>query len=175
MPLVPTGFGSTDAGKIACKAGPVAAKQINVVAYFLAELSLAISEQTYGEVCTPSDSFWETNYQEGRQNAIYDNVITNHGNIITTFQATQQLKIMLGEISDGVKEANENEQRRRLLEIVCTDREGKVPAGCTCVDTSLEAGGFSEPGCEKPSCQDFTLLCDGIGNNYPYIAQLRQG
>ena len=104
----------------------------------------------------------ESDEMKGRQYSIYKNVITNHGNIITTFQATQQLKIMLGEVSDGVKEANEAllEDKNRRLQLE------------DCVNTT-SADGFKR-GCNQTSCEDITKLCDG-SPNYPYIATLRQG
>jgi len=175
FPLTVVAGVGTDAPKSICIAAAVPFEFTVGTALFLADIALDISDKIYAEIVDGTNAA----YTSGRQESIYENVITNHGNIITTFQATQQLKIMLGEVSDGVKEANEalldEDRRRRLRDVECTDREGKVPENCTCVDTSLEAGGFSEPGCAKASCQDLTKLCDGIGNNYPYIAELRQG
>ena len=64
-----------------------------------------------------------TNEQNARQEAIYANVITNHGNIIQTFYATQQLKVMLGDIGEGLEGDREDrdDQRRRLQEENCID------------------------------------------------------
>uniref|UniRef100_A0A7S4M8E9 Uncharacterized protein n=1 Tax=Odontella aurita TaxID=265563 RepID=A0A7S4M8E9_9STRA len=92
-----------------------------------------------------------------RQKAIYENVITNHGNIITTFHATQQLKVMLGEISDGIAELaeEEEEQRRRMMENGCKST----------------ADGYTNP-CDKVSCEDPTRFCDG-SFNFEYVAFLR--
>lgn len=160
IPLVVVLGTGSDAPRTICKAGPIIASQIISVLAYAAELALDVSERIYSELMTPSDALWETSYQNGRQEAIYKNVITNHGNIITTFQATQQLKVMLGEISDGLEEDREEETRRRLQE--------------TCVNTT-SADGYKDKGtCNATACEDFTRLCDG-SFNFPYIANLRQG
>ena len=141
---------------------------------FAAQTVLSIAERTYGEVCTPGDDIWETSYQTARQDAIYNNAITNGRNIITTFYATQQLKIMLGEISDGLEADREelDNQRRRLLQSnPCTYTEGLDLTNCTCVNTSR---GFSPAPCGVISCQDENRLCDG-SHNYPLISELVTG
>ena len=78
------------------------------------------------------------------------------GNIITTFHATQQLKLMLGEISEGLAE-DDHDDGRRLTE---------------CINTTF--GVFEMPPCSLPSCQDPSKLCDG-SNKYQHIAYLMQG
>jgi len=131
--------------------------------------SSELSERIYSEVV---DKDVNTKYAGGRADAIYENVITNHGNIIATFKSTRELKTMLGEISDGLAEDREDEQRRRLQENICVFEEVPDLGGCTCVVT---IDGFQAPGkCDKPSCENPTKLCDG-SNNFPYIAFLRQG
>ena len=94
------------------------------------------------------------NYEDDRQDTLYQNIITNHGNIITTFAATQQLKVMLGEISVGLAKDDE-EERRRLS---------------NCKDTLK---GWEHP-CTEVSCQNPARFCDG-SHNYPYVAYLRGG
>jgi len=159
--LIPI-IGGTDVARAVCKAPITTAITISDVVLFAAETLSDVSDRAYSEVCTPSPSQVESDEMKGRQYSIYKNVITNHGNIITTFQATQQLKIMLGEVSDGVKEANEAllEDKNRRLQLE------------DCVNTT-SADGFKR-GCNQTSCEDITKLCDG-SPNYPYIATLRQG
>lgn len=144
--------GCTDVARTVCEISTFPLKALFPALIFAAELALSISERIYDEKCTPSPSQVESDKMKGRQNAIYENVITNHGNIITTFQATQQLKIMLGEVSDGVKEANEAllEENNRRLQLE------------DCVNTT-SADGFKR-GCNQTSCEDITKLCDGSPN-----------
>eukprot|EP00957_Ditylum_brightwellii_P148868 11333262-Ditylum_brightwellii.AAC.1 len=122
---------------------------ISAIAKFAVQTFLDSSEQIYTEIVGTKNE----DHSSDRSDAIYQNVITNHGNIITTFAATQQLKVMLGEISEGLAK-DDDENRRRLLS--------------DCVST---ADGYIS-GCEEVSCEDITRLCDG-SFNYPYIAHLK--
>lgn len=156
--LVPDILGS-DVGKVACNVPVVVVKTISKVAIFLAELAISLSERLYFELV---DKDKNAAFAGGRDNSIYRNVITNHGNIIQIFYAAQQLKTMLGEVSDVVKETNgalENDDRRRLQ---LKD----------CVNTT-SADGFL-PQCSKVSCEDPAKLCDG-SPNFKYIAFLQLG
>ena len=110
----------------------------------------------------------------GRDDSIYNNVITNHGNIIQTFYATQQLKTMLGDVQTGLegdREERDEQRRRRLQSVPCTYAEGLDLTDCTCVDTSR---GFSPAPCGVISCQNENKLCDGT-YNYPLISELITG
>ena len=159
IPCVPIPIvgGCTDVPKIACLAAPTVLERLAKFFVFAAETAFDISERIYGELCT-SDGV-DFARQQGRQEAIYENTITNHGNIIQTFYATQQLKVMLGDISEGLdgdREDRDDQGRRLLLE--------------NCIDTTA---GYLSPPCAQSSCQDPTKLCDS-SNNYPYIASLIQ-
>ena len=129
---------------------------------FAVQLILDIFDRIYGEICTPGDDIWETSYQTARQDAIYDNSILNARNIITTFAATQQLKVMLGDVQAGLEDDREERKGdgRRLQEENCKD-----------FDISR---GFLEAPCNQTACQDSTRLCDG-SYNYPYISELITG
>ena len=174
IPCVPIPFaGCTDFGEKVCKIPIEIAKSIVRASLFVTEISLDVLDRVYG-TCTPADDVWESSYQLARQDATYNNAITNGRNIITTFYATQQLKIMLGEISDGLeadREERDNQRRRRLQSVPCTYTEELDLSDCTCVDTSR---GFSPAPCGVISCQDENRLCDG-SYNYPLISELVTG
>eukprot|EP00581_Thalassiosira_minuscula_P005786 CAMPEP_0183744146 /NCGR_PEP_ID=MMETSP0737-20130205/65580_1 /TAXON_ID=385413 /ORGANISM="Thalassiosira miniscula, Strain CCMP1093" /LENGTH=2327 /DNA_ID=CAMNT_0025979781 /DNA_START=237 /DNA_END=7220 /DNA_ORIENTATION=- len=120
----------------------------------LARVALSISEQLFNELATPSPSEPYSSFEDDRQRSIYKNGITSIRNSITIFQATQQLKSILGNIENGLEEDRAAETRRRLKE--------------TCFDTAEL--GYQDPGtCDLPSCEDFTRLCDR-SYNLPYIA-----
>ena len=157
--LVP-GLGCSDLAKSLCKVPPAGLGFSFTTASFAAELALSIADRTYNERCEPNGAIWETNYQEIRQNAIYNNAITNGRNIITTFAATQQLKIMLGDVQAGL-EADREER----------DDQGRRLQSDDCVDTPR---GFLTAPCSEVTCQDPARLCDG-SYNYPYISGLVTG
>lgn len=121
------------------------------VIYYVLKVAHVISKILFGKIVEKQNR----KYEIERQKSIYENVITNHGNIITTFYATQQLKVMLGEISEGIAKDEEDENRRLAL--------------ADCVD----ANSFVYP-CDKLLCDDPTKYCDG-GPNYPLIAGLKGG
>ena len=101
------------------------------------------------------DEQWR-DYGDDRRVSIYENVITLHGNIIASFYATQELKVLLGEFSEAIAEEEEEEDRRRRLS--------------DCVST---AQGYSTD-CSTVSCEDPTRMCDG-SINFPYVASLKGG
>ena len=150
---LPEAFGA----KALCQLPVLAARVAFELLVLALEIALGVSENLYGEQATPSDQVGETEFQKGRQDAIYENVITNHGNIIATFKGTEQLKVMLG----GVLEDEDNVLRRRLQSNSCEFDE--IDPDCTCVLTR-NSGYIS--GCTKPSCEDPTRLCDGTPCTY---------
>lgn len=169
IPCVPVPFaGCTDFLKVACKALGNGLKAVFPVLIYAAELALELSQKIYDEVVDEGDA----DYESERQTAIYENSILNARNVITTFHATQQLKVMLGDISEGLEGIREGENDRRLLQSnSCVYTEGsELSPECTCVSTN---DGF-QLGCRIPSCEDPTRLCDG-SYNYQYIAALLTG
>ena len=161
IPCVPTpGVGCIDAPRTTCSIIPTGVSTGITVAFFAAETVFEIVERFNGEYCEPNGALWETSYQTLRQDAIYNNAITNARNIITTFAATQQLKVMLGDVQTGL-EADREER----------DDQGRRLQSDDCVDTSL---GFQIAPCLKVSCQDPVRLCDK-SYNYPYISELITG
>ena len=146
--------------KPVCIAPAVAAKTALNVVKVATELAVSVADRFYGEICTPGDDIWETSYQTARQDAIYNNAITNGRNIITTFAATQQLKVMLGDVQAGL-EADREER----------DDQGRRLQSDDCVDTS---SGFLTAPCREVSCQNENKLCDG-SFNYPLISSLITG
>lgn len=151
------GVGFSDIGKVVCTAAVGSNKITYQVILDITGQLLDIAVRIYGEVC-------KNLYQPALQDAIYDNVILNAKNIITTFAATQQLKVMLGDVQAGLeddREERDNEIRRRLLSENCFDTKklGFRPVGC------IERN--------ETSC-DPTRLCDG-SYNYTYISSLISG
>lgn len=135
-----------------CQIAATTVKTVNVILEFIGRQAMDISQRIYDEVVGGKNSA----YAGERQESIYENAIANHGNIITTFYATQQLKVMLGEISDGIAEEREDENRRLAVD-----------------DCDEISPPYRFP-CNKVSCADPTRYCDG-GFNYPYIAFLKGG
>ena len=158
--LVPVA-GCTDFPKAICFAVGNTLKVVFPVLIYAVELSLDIAQKIYDEVVDGGNA----NYESERQTAIYENSILNARNVITTFHATQQLKVMLGDISEGLEGIREDENGRRL-QTQCSE----LSPECTCVSTN---DGF-QLGCSIPSCEDPTRLCDG-SYNYQYIATLLTG
>jgi len=138
-----------------CQIPVTIAKTAMEIFLFVLRCAIRLSEGIYHEVITVKEGI----YGDDRLASIYENGITTHSNVVTTFAATQQLKIMLGEISEGIQnleeELSEDEQRR------LTD----------CKDTT--EFGFVTP-CSKVSCEDRTRFCDG-SFNFQYVASLRGG
>jgi hypothetical protein len=165
IPCVPVPLaGCTDFPKAVCNAVGTGLKVVFPILIYAAELSFDISQKIYSEVVDEGDA----DYESERQTAIYENSILNARNIITTFHATQQLKVMLGDISEGIEGIQEDVNNRRLSSCVYT--EGSELTGCTCVSTN---DGF-QLGCSITSCEDPTRICDG-SYNYQYISTLLTG
>jgi hypothetical protein len=161
LPCVLSPAGCADFPKALCFGLGNTAQVFFPVLIYAAELSLDIAQKIYDEVVDEGDA----NYESERQTAIYENSILNARNVITTFHATQQLKVMLGDISEGLEGIREDENGRRL-QTQCSE----LSPECTCVSTN---DGF-QLGCSIPSCEDPTRLCDG-SYNYQYIATLLTG
>lgn len=162
-------------GTILCKLPAVAALTGLKLAKEILKIALSISDHIYAELV---DKTFNLDHELGRQQAIYENVITIHGNIITTFKATQQLKSMLGDISDGLEEDRQDNEGRRLIEA----QGGCFPTDIfgygTCVTNQTLCLEYSETppatgDCILPACEDLTRLCDR-SFNFPYIATLKQ-
>jgi len=167
IPCVPVPLaGCTDFPKVACKAVGNGLKVVFPILIYAAELYFDIAQKIYSEVVDEGDA----DYESERQTAIYENSILNARNIITTFHATQQLKVMLGDISEGVEGIQEDVSNRRLSSCVYTEGSELSP-DCTCVST--DEGGF-QLGCSITSCEDPTRICDG-SYNYQYISTLLTG
>jgi len=104
---------------------------LTTIALYAHNQALSISERTYSEVVDTQDAL----YAGTESNAIYENVLTNHKNIITTFKAVQQLKQMLGEIAEDINELAEDDEdeRRRLAEVeICNAESPCVLGECQC-------------------------------------------
>lgn len=136
----------------------VASEGIQQLVIGLIKIAISISEHFYSEIATPSNVENLSGFERDRQDSMYNNIITNFNNIITTFKATQQLKTMLGEIAEGLDE--ETDGRRRLQE--------------SCYNTTENGFGCPELATPIPSCEDISRLCDR-SYNYPYIAYQSQG
>lgn len=123
------------------------------ILFLTLSLAIDVSEKIYSEIVDGQNG----NFEDDRQQSIYENVITNHANIRVVFAASQQLKVMLGEISEGLREEEEEEELRRRLT-------------ADCISTS---DGF-QADCSKPSCEDPARICDG-SFNFNYTAYLKGG
>ena len=118
-----------------CTVPVTAARLGSAGIHFTLKVAVSISERIYAEIAGAQDAAYESD----RQMAMYENIITNHRNIITTFMATQQLKVMLGEISEDLANDDEDEGKRRRLNDGCkSTKNGFVLL------------------CDKPSCEDPT-------------------
>lgn len=115
---------------------------------FAAVLALDISELLYAEIVDGQDD----DAASEQDSAVYENVITIHGNVIATFNLVSKVESILG------AQAGASPKRRRLQVI-------------DCINTTLV--GYVD-NCSKPSCENPTKLCDG-SYNYEYISQLERG
>ena len=151
IPLV----GFSDIGKVVCTAAVGSYKIAFQIILDIADIALDVAVRIYDEVCKDL-------YQPLLHGAIYDNVILNAKNIITTFAATQQLKVMLGDVQAGLEDDREERKGdgRRLQEENCKDFD--------------ITRGFLPAPCNQTACQDLTRLCDG-SYNYLYISELITG
>jgi hypothetical protein len=123
-------------------------KSITEVAKFALVLAIDISEQVYKETVDSQDGDAAAN----QDSAVYENVITIHGNVIATHNILKNVEKIVSGLQTGAS------SRRRLQVIDCTN-------------TTL-AGYVTN--CSKPSCENPTKLCDG-SFNYEYISQLEGG
>ena len=160
--------------KPVCIGPAVLAKTVLITSKFIFQTAFSISALLYSEVVGGQNA----KFAGERTNAIYENSILNARNIITVFYATQQLKVMLGDISEGLEgDREERDERRRLTvtkECVYTEEFGlyePFDSECTCVLTNDD--GFQR-GCNISSCEDPTFVCDG-SYNYTYISKLLTG
>ena len=117
-------------------------------AIFAVVLALDISEHVYGEIVDGQDG----DAAAEQDSAVYENVITIHGNVIATHTLLSQMYNFVSGSQTGAS------SRRRLQVIDCTN-------------TTL--AGYVD-NCSKPSCENPTKLCDG-SFNYEYISQLEGG
>jgi hypothetical protein len=114
---------------------------------FAAVQALDISEHLYAEIVDSQDG----DAAAEQDSAVYENVITTHGNVIAVGQLVEQLLTL-----HGVARTGGGFSRRRLQEIDCI---------------SMTLGNCTT---KKPFCEDPTQLCDG-SVNYKYISQLKSG
>ena len=118
---------------------------------FAAVLALDISEHVYAEIVDGQDD----DAAEEQDAAVYENVITIHGNVI----ATHNLLLQVQKIVTGTESGLRNKGVIRRLQVI------------DCINTTL--AGYVD-NCSKPSCENPTKLCDG-SFNYQYISQLVGG
>lgn len=105
-----------------------------------------LSEHLYTEIVDKQDD----DAKDEQHSAIYDNVITIHGNILATYSLLSNVMNSVGKIQTKVN--------ARRLEVI------------DCTSTTL---GYVD-NCNKPSCEDPTRYCDG-SFNYEYISRLERG
>jgi hypothetical protein len=127
---------------------PVVLGIITETLKFAAKLALDISEHVYAEIVDSQDD----DAAAELDSAVYENVITIHGNVIATHNLLKQVQSIVSGAQTGAS------SRRRLQVIDCTN-------------TTLS--GYVD-NCSKPSCENPTKLCDG-SFNYQYISQLAGG
>jgi hypothetical protein len=124
------------------------------LAIYSTQLALDISEQVYSEIVVSQDD----SAAAEKDSVIDQNVITIHGNVISTNKLLVQVQEL---VCNGLKLNCEKvgvTSGRRLRVIDCTN-------------TTLS--GYVD-NCSKPSCENPTKLCDG-SFNYQYISQLAGG
>ena len=110
--------------------------------------ALSLSELLYGEIVDGQDDAAAAE----QDSAVYENVITIHGNVIQTFnQLSRVLTIVSGSPT--------GQSSRRRLQVI------------DCINTTL---GEDVDKCSKPFCDKPEKLCDGR-INYEYISQQRKG
>ena len=129
-------------------AAPIAALSMTAeTGIYITQLAIDISEQVYAEIVDGQDG----DAASEQDSAVYQNVITTHGNVIAVGQLVEQLLTI-----HGVARTGGGFSRRRLQEIDCI---------------SMTLGNCTT---KKPLCEDPTQLCDG-SVNYKYISQLKNG
>ena len=110
---------------------------------------LNISERLYKEIVGRHNGMAIS----AKVSAVYMNEITTHGNVRASYKRVLDVYTIM----TGLKSVTTS--RRRLQVMI------------DCTNTSL-VGNVAN--CNKPSCENPTLLCDG-SNNYEYISQLERG
>ena len=111
-------------------------------------IGVDISEHIYGETVDVQDDAAASE----QHSAVYENVITIHGNVIQTFnQLSRVLTIVSGSPT--------GQSSRRRLQVI------------DCINTTL---GEDVDNCSKPFCDKPEKLCDGR-INYEYISQRKNG
>jgi hypothetical protein len=115
---------------------------------FTLVLAVDVSEHVYAEIVDDQDDA----AKDELHSAVYENVITIHGNIISTHKMLSNVLTIVSGIEQNTS------TRRRRMQVV------------DCVNTTLGYVGD----CRKPSCENPTRLCDG-SFNYEYISQLEGG
>ncbi len=128
---------------------PIVFKVITGNVIFALNLAIDISEHLYAEMMDGTVGDVESE----RITATYENVISIHGNILTTHN--DLLNVL--SIVSGIKQKTDQLASRRMQVVDCTD-------------TTL---GFVDK-CRKPSCENPILFCDG-SFNYEYISHLKGG
>jgi hypothetical protein len=124
-------------------------------AKFAAKLALDISEQVYAEIVDSQDD----EAAAEQDSAVYQNVISMHGNAIQTHNLLEQVQGLVCKALVGLNCATKKVSVRRRLQVI------------DCTNTTLS--GYVD-NCSKPSCENPTKLCDG-SFNYQYISQLAGG
>ena len=110
--------------------------------------AVSLSELLYGEIVDGQDDAAAAE----QDSAVYENVITIHGNVIQTFnQLSRVLTIVSGSPT--------GQSSRRRLQVI------------DCINTTL---GEDVDNCSKPFCDKPEKLCDGR-INYEYISQRKNG
>jgi len=89
---------------------------------------------------------------EEQDAAVYENVKTIHGNVISTHNLLKQVQAIVS----GLKTSTTPRRRLQVID---------------CINTTLV--GYVD-NCIKPSCENPTKLCDG-SFNYEYISRLEGG
>jgi hypothetical protein len=120
-------------------------------ATFGIQLALDISDNMYAEIVDGTDG----DAAAEQDAAVYENVITIHGNVIATHNLLKQVRTIVTGTNTGLKDKGVI----RRLQVI------------DCINTTL--AGYVD-NCSKPSCENPTKLCDG-SFNYEYISQLEGG
>ena len=124
---------------------------ISESATFACQLTLDMSDHVYAEIVDSKDG----DAAAEQDAAVYENVITTHGNVIVTHNILKQVYTIVTGTNTGLKDKGVI----RRLQVI------------DCINTTL--AGYVD-NCSKPSCENPTKLCDG-SFNYEYISQLEGG
>jgi hypothetical protein len=131
---------------------PLSAVTLTIsISRFVLVQAVSISERIYDEIVVNKVNF---DYDTDVTMSMYENIITSFGNINVVFAATQQLKVILGNIAEDLAESEEEEDERRRLEKACTDEDKCCLGDC--------------------DCEDPFRFCD-CTFNFPYVSSLRGG